>query len=103
MNEKKANENMSYDHGNNEPAGGSNAQSAFSSTGSASGSKKVNADLFTCSLCGHSFDRALTKTMPFCSTRCQQIDLGRWMNESYGLPNEGNAGPEGFDIPTDDE
>lgn len=27
--------------------------------------------------------------MPFCSERCQKIDLGRWLNEGYGLPIEG--------------
>jgi endogenous inhibitor of DNA gyrase (YacG/DUF329 family) len=26
--------------------------------------------------------------MPFCSRRCQQIDLGRWFNEEIGLPVE---------------
>ena len=26
--------------------------------------------------------------MPFCSSRCQQIDLGRWFNEEIGLPVE---------------
>lgn len=30
--------------------------------------------------------------MPFCSKRCQLIDLGRWMNEEIGLPHEGNPG-----------
>ncbi len=40
--------------------------------------------------------------MPFCSSRCQQIDLGRWFNESYGFPYEGEGRGEGFE-PTDDE
>lgn len=26
--------------------------------------------------------------MPFCGTRCQQIDLGRWFGEEIGLPVE---------------
>lgn len=26
--------------------------------------------------------------MPFCGRRCQQIDLGRWLNEDYGVPLE---------------
>ena len=26
--------------------------------------------------------------MPFCSTRCKQIDLGRWFDEEFGLPVE---------------
>ena len=28
--------------------------------------------------------------MPFCSDRCRQVDLGRWLNEDYGLPVEDN-------------
>ena len=102
---KEVKETMSYDHGNNESTGGSDEQSSVSTTGSANGSKQKapKAQLVTCSLCGQSFDRAATKTMPFCSKRCQQIDLGRWMNESYGLPFEGNGGPEGFDIPSDND
>ncbi len=41
-----------------------------------------------CPTCGARFNIALTEAMPFCSTRCQQVDLGRWMNEEYGLPVE---------------
>lgn len=25
--------------------------------------------------------------MPFCSVRCQQIDLGRWLGEQYSVPH----------------
>ncbi|MBL4666401.1 MAG: DNA gyrase inhibitor YacG [Sneathiella sp.] len=25
---------------------------------------------------------------PFCSKRCQQLDLGKWLNESYVIPGE---------------
>ena len=24
--------------------------------------------------------------IPFCSERCQQVDLGRWFNEAYTVP-----------------
>lgn len=27
---------------------------------------------------------------PFCSERCQQIDLGAWANEEYSIPVEDN-------------
>ncbi len=27
-----------------------------------------------------------TEFAPFCSKRCQQIDLGRWLNGSYVVP-----------------
>jgi hypothetical protein len=25
---------------------------------------------------------------PFCSARCKQIDLGRWLGETYRIPSE---------------
>ncbi|MEH6476952.1 MAG: DNA gyrase inhibitor YacG [Sneathiella sp.] len=25
---------------------------------------------------------------PFCSKRCQQLDLGKWLNESYVIPGD---------------
>jgi endogenous inhibitor of DNA gyrase (YacG/DUF329 family) len=35
---------------------------------------------------------------PFCSVRCQQIDLGRWLKGDYvipGKPDEDRTGPGG--------
>jgi len=26
---------------------------------------------------------------PFCSTRCQLVDLGRWLDEDYRIPDHG--------------
>ncbi len=26
--------------------------------------------------------------MPFCSTRCKTIDLGRWLGENYSVPGD---------------
>lgn len=31
------------------------------------------------------------KYLPFCSPRCQWIDLHGWINEEYGLPWEGDS------------
>lgn len=42
----------------------------------------------TCPICECSFDSDHSTSMPFCSKRCQQIDLGRWVNEEYGMPIE---------------
>ncbi len=28
------------------------------------------------------------KARPFCSPRCRQVDLGRWLNEEYRVPVE---------------
>lgn len=54
-------------------------------------SAKPKKTMHKCAYCGTSFDRALTTAMPFCSERCRQIDLGNWLDESYGLPYEGEG------------
>jgi endogenous inhibitor of DNA gyrase (YacG/DUF329 family) len=36
-----------------------------------------------CAVCGK---LAVAEFRPFCSARCKQIDLGRWLNESYRVP-----------------
>ena len=41
-----------------------------------------------CSLCGKEFFRSESGAFPFCTERCRKIDLGNWLNESYGLPIE---------------
>jgi len=41
-----------------------------------------------CSICDKQFDSQKSTSMPFCSVRCKQIDLGRWLNEDYGMPVE---------------
>ena len=38
-----------------------------------------------CPICGQT---VRVGSRPFCSERCKQIDLGRWLNESYRLPGE---------------
>lgn len=48
--------------------------------------------LSSCVTCGTHFDMQSTPAPPFCSHRCQLIDLGRWMNEEISLPFE--AEPE---------
>jgi endogenous inhibitor of DNA gyrase (YacG/DUF329 family) len=40
-----------------------------------------------CPICGKPADPA---RRPFCSTRCRQIDLNRWLGEVYRVP----ASPE---------
>ncbi len=41
-----------------------------------------------CSICNKPFDSEKSASMPFCSPRCKQIDLGRWLNEDYGIPTD---------------
>lgn len=40
-----------------------------------------------CPLCKKEFEPEESTAMPFCSSRCKTIDLGRWLNEDYGLPS----------------
>jgi len=44
--------------------------------------------LIRCPICEKRFDPAASQAMPFCSERCRQIDLGRWLRESYSVPVE---------------
>lgn len=32
--------------------------------------------------------RAENRSFPFCSERCRQVDLGKWLNEEYKVPSE---------------
>jgi len=42
-----------------------------------------------CPVCNKKFDSAQGEdTLPFCSARCRQIDLGRWLGEGYAVPHE---------------
>lgn len=48
-----------------------------------------------CPICGKPTDPAFK---PFCSSRCKQLDLHRWLSESYRIPDAGrSAGDEGDD------
>jgi endogenous inhibitor of DNA gyrase (YacG/DUF329 family) len=37
----------------------------------------------TCPICGR---RASEATRPFCTPRCQEVDLGRWLTGGYRIP-----------------
>ena len=41
-----------------------------------------------CPICEKPFDPAESRALPFCSDRCRQIDLGRWLREVYSVPVE---------------
>jgi uncharacterized protein len=41
------------------------------------------------------------KYRPFCSRRCADVDLGRWLNESYRVPADDEAEPPEPDGPED--
>lgn len=44
----------------------------------------------TCPTCGKRHQSAAgTPLGPFCSPRCQLVDLGRWLSEEYRVPDSG--------------
>ncbi|MBN1395003.1 MAG: DNA gyrase inhibitor YacG [Pirellulales bacterium] len=48
--------------------------------------------MLRCPVCGNEFPPNDGPNMPFCSERCRMIDLGRWLDERYGLPIEPEEG-----------
>jgi endogenous inhibitor of DNA gyrase (YacG/DUF329 family) len=42
-----------------------------------------------CPVCGKPAEE---KYRPFCSKRCADIDLGRWLKESYRVPSDESPG-----------
>ncbi|WP_417519684.1 DNA gyrase inhibitor YacG [Minwuia sp.] len=44
-----------------------------------------------CPICGKPVVKA---SRPFCSTRCANIDLGKWLGGDYTLPGTEEADPE---------
>jgi hypothetical protein len=63
-----------------------------------------------CPTCSQQFDPQNGKSLPFCSDRCRQIDLRRWLNEDISIPfreagdddGPGRAGEDGSDRYDDD-
>ncbi|TXL77676.1 DNA gyrase inhibitor YacG [Vineibacter terrae] len=47
-----------------------------------------------CPICGKPVEAA---HRPFCSKRCADIDLGRWLNESYRVPAHERPADDGDD------
>lgn len=47
-----------------------------------------------CPVCN---DVAEQRFRPFCSRRCADIDLGRWLDGSYVIPPEERRGPDTAD------
>jgi endogenous inhibitor of DNA gyrase (YacG/DUF329 family) len=41
-----------------------------------------------CPQCKTKFNYYDGEFRPFCSDRCQMVDLGQWFNESYTLPSK---------------
>lgn len=59
-----------------------------------------------CPICGRRFEFEESPARPFCGPRCRQIDLGRWLDERYSLPEpspeEGDADEADSSAPASD-
>ena len=48
-----------------------------------------------CPICdGAAKARSDNPSFPFCSARCKTVDLGKWLNEEYRVPVEGEEPDE---------
>jgi len=58
-----------------------------------------------CPTCRREAIKAGNKLWPFCSERCHLVDLGRWLNEEYRIPDEPDTSGGGVEsvTPPDDE
>ncbi|HEV2561080.1 MAG TPA: DNA gyrase inhibitor YacG [Rhizomicrobium sp.] len=53
-----------------------------------------------CAICGKPQD---PKIRPFCSKRCANVDLNRWLKGGYAIPaEEGPEGPDEANGPADE-
>ena len=55
-------------------------------TASSGYDKEYPMALIRCPTCGKWHKETGAKSAPFCSERCQQVDLYRWLNEDYAVP-----------------
>jgi endogenous inhibitor of DNA gyrase (YacG/DUF329 family) len=58
--------------------------------------KKSKSPERRCPVCEQMFRRKTSESMPFCSLRCQQIDLGRWLDERHSVPEPLSLDPDEF-------
>lgn len=53
-----------------------------------------------CVICGKEQDQ---KFRPFCSKRCADVDLNRWLSGGYAIPAAEEDDPEANEAPTKEE
>lgn len=51
--------------------------------------KKNKQLIVVCPKCKQKFNYYDSEVRPFCSVKCQQVDLGNWFLEKYAVPSEG--------------
>lgn len=47
-----------------------------------------------CPICRAALTEGARATAPFCSARCRQIDLGKWLNEDYRVAVDSDDGQD---------
>lgn len=47
-----------------------------------------------CPTCKKASIKEGNKVFPFCCERCQLVDLGKWLDEEYRIPEKSNEGDE---------
>ncbi len=52
-----------------------------------------------CPICGR---MSVARYHPFCSLRCAQVDLGRWLGGHYRIPTDERPDPGAPPLPDDD-
>ena len=51
----------------------------------------------SCPICARASDE---KYRPFCSRRCADVDLGKWLSGSYAIPTEAIDDENPVELPT---
>ena len=69
-------------------------------TNEAAGSPQLRQAPRPCPVCGKR--PADAEFRPFCSARCRQVDLGRWLAGDYAIPGEAEPGAAGPPAEEDD-
>jgi uncharacterized protein len=54
----------------------------------------VTSAVARCPTCKRAVSKDGNKAFPFCSTRCQLVDLGRWLDEEYRIPSDEQVKPD---------
>ncbi len=65
------------------PGGAGRRKAAPKETAKETAKKAVKASAKPCPICGKPATEA---SRPFCSERCRDVDLNRWLSNSYTIP-----------------
>ncbi|WP_394832304.1 DNA gyrase inhibitor YacG [Pendulispora rubella] len=52
-----------------------------------------------CPICNKTLTEAMREARPFCSSRCKQVDLGKWLNGEYAIPGTEQDSSDSGEVP----